>query len=405
MQWLNYARFGARMFRKAGPPLHLTVFVTAKCNAVCRTCFYWDSLNKAKNELALEEYEKIARSLPSLLWLAYTGGEPFLRKDIAEISAAFYRHTRPGVVSINTNGIKTKDIVERAAGVCRAMPETFVGILVSIDALGERHDKIRGVPGNFVRAIETFRSLQAIKKEHPNLGVGISTCYCAENQDMMDAMYDFVVGELRPDNWDLSFIRGKPMDTSLAQADLDGYVSVKRRIEASFAGGKIRYYNEMPLSTYVHAKERASFRTQLDTLRGGGYQSPCYAGALSCVLLEEGDVYPCEMLDRKLGNVRDHDYDLMRIWDAKEAVETRRFIRDEKCFCTHECNLSINHLFNPALQPKILGQMVRQAVPSLENDSSSFARPGPAIETGERGHAATRLITTESPIGVPSAQA
>ena len=45
-----------------------------------------------------------------------------------------------------------------------------------------------------------------------------------------------------------------------------------------------------------------------------GYQVPCYAANLSGVIYAGGDVYPCEILEEPLGNLRDADYDFRKIW-------------------------------------------------------------------------------------------
>jgi iron-sulfur cluster protein len=72
-------------------------------------------------------------------------------------------------------------------------------------------------------------------------------------------------------------------------------------------------------------------------------------------MFANGDVYPCELLiDRKLGNVREANYDFKSIWFSKEAEASRRFIRESKCFCTYECFLTINILFNPTMMPAVL---------------------------------------------------
>src|SRR5207237_315986 len=90
-------------------------------------------------------------------------------------------------------------------------------------------------------------------------------------------------------------------------------------------------------------------------VRTNEYQLPCYAGNLGGALFANGDVYPCELLiDKKLGNVRDVGYDFKRIWFSEEADKTRRFIRETKCFCTYECFLTINILFNPRMLPTVL---------------------------------------------------
>ncbi len=362
MNWSHFAGFLPRLFNKSGLPIHFTFFVTAKCNAVCITCFYANNLNKSQNELTVDEIEKTARSLGPLLWLAYTGGEPFLRKDLPEISKIFYRATRPRTLSINTNGIRTSEIVESARKIAENMPETFISILVSIDGLGEVHDEIRGVPGNFVKAIETFRALKELRKSCDHMGVGISTTFNAKNQDHVFEMPTFVIDQLQPDNWDISFIRGTPKEPVVGSADVEKFRRFKRIVESAFEQGKLRYYDQMPLHHFVHAKERVAYRQLLRTLQTKEFQTPCYAGALSAILTEEGDVYPCELLDMKIGNLRQVGYDFKKLWSSQKADETRRFIRESKCFCTHECNTSINLLFNPAVYPRIAAEMFKEQI-------------------------------------------
>jgi hypothetical protein len=72
-------------------------------------------------------------------------------------------------------------------------------------------------------------------------------------------------------------------------------------------------------------------------------------------MFANGDIYPCELLiDRKLGNVREAGYDFKKIWLGDEAAKARKFIRESKCFCTYECFLTINILFNPTMMPSVL---------------------------------------------------
>lgn len=363
-----------RLASKRGLPLHLTFFVTARCNALCKHCFYWDSLNQGQKELTLDEVDRIAASMKRALWVAFTGGEPFLRKDLPEFAKILHDRLKPVTLSINTNGIKTDQIVDSAERLVRNCPQTFVGILCSLDGLQATHDRIRGVPENFEKTIQTFRELQKLRARLPNMGVGISTTFCAWNQEEMDAMYELVVEELRPDNWDLSFVRGKPMEPAIGVADVAKYRRIKARLEEAFASGKLKYYDNMPLAPFVHAKERVSTRTVLRTLDSGEFQVPCYAGALSAVISEEGDVYACEMLDSKIGNLREAGYDMAKLWSSERADSMRDFIRDTKCFCTHECNMSINLLFNPAMYPRIAREMI---APGGDAPAPTGARTAP----------------------------
>jgi radical SAM protein with 4Fe4S-binding SPASM domain len=177
-------------------------------------------------------------------------------------------------------------------------------------------------------------------------------------------------------------------------ADVAKYRRIKAKLEQAFATGKLNYYENMPLARFVHAKERLSTKTVLKTIDTGQFQVPCYAGALSAVISEEGDVYACEMLSNKIGNLREAGYDLTKLWEGERAQSMRSFIRDTKCFCTHECNMSINLLFNPAVYPKIVKEMVGELV-SPGNPEGIGPEPKGA---GETGGAKTAPMTRRIPI-------
>ncbi len=86
---------------------------------------------------------------------------------------------------------------------------------------------------------------------------------------------------------------------------------------------------------------------------------PCYAGRLNLVLTESGDVYPCESLDRKIGNVREHGYEINRLLQSEEAKKIIRGIETTSCFCSHECYFTTNILFNPRLYPALAREYLR----------------------------------------------
>src|SRR5687767_12784596 len=100
VRWLR------RAFFPAGLPIQLTFFVTSVCNAKCAHCFYGDQLNQPlERELTLAEIDRIARGLPRQLWVAFGGGEPFLRRDLAEVAGVFFEHNEPRMLTVVTNGL------------------------------------------------------------------------------------------------------------------------------------------------------------------------------------------------------------------------------------------------------------------------------------------------------------
>ncbi len=63
-------------------------------------------------------------------------------------------------------------------------------------------------------------------------------------------------------------------------------------------------------------------------------QIKCYAGILSAQIAPDGDVWPCCILAKVVGNLKDYNYDFRKLWFKNpELRKQRKRIRNEKCFC------------------------------------------------------------------------
>ncbi len=99
-QYFHYAR---GIFRPKSLE-SVFLFVTSTCNSLCRTCFYWDELNKG-HDLTFDQLQRISQTAPAFHKLWISGGEPFLRKDLAEIIELFYVNNGMRHVNLPTNGL------------------------------------------------------------------------------------------------------------------------------------------------------------------------------------------------------------------------------------------------------------------------------------------------------------
>lgn len=115
--------------------------VTDRCNFRCIMCSQWRRDTK-KEELSSQEWKDIISQLKTagINEINFTGGEPLLREDIYELirHASSLRMT----CGITTNGYlldddKLKDLIDCGLSI----------IAISLDGLGNEHDKIRGVEG------------------------------------------------------------------------------------------------------------------------------------------------------------------------------------------------------------------------------------------------------------------
>lgn len=349
----DYARFAPRIFRKKGLlPHYLILFITDVCNAHCGHCLLgW--VKPSTNELTVDEYEKISKSMGDLLFLLPTGGEPFLREDIAEIVHIFCRNNKVKNVGIPTNGSLTTKVIEQVRKMLDQNPGVDFAIDISIDALGREHDKLRSIPGLFDKCIWTFRELQKLEKEYPSFNANIATTLSSFNQDSVLQTYR----TLR-DDYDVNCVNNLLARRGARAAhavDVDGdkyleWVAELRKDTESDLNSGYRFY---PGADVVNAMKNIRQDIISRTVRTSEYQLPCYAANLSGVIYAGGDVYPCEILEESLGNLRDVDYDFKKIWFSERTEKVRRDIRDGKCFCTFENFLTNSVLFTPSMLPKV----------------------------------------------------
>ena len=112
-------------------PSYIIFFVTGRCNARCKMCFYEENMRRgigADNELSLDEYEKISKNIKLINILGISGGEPFLRDDLSEIIKILYKNCKPLVVDLPTNSYFTDRVVTQVEAIvsyCREMIVTY----------------------------------------------------------------------------------------------------------------------------------------------------------------------------------------------------------------------------------------------------------------------------------------
>lgn len=180
---LRYMSFKAN--RKPSP-IFASYFVTYRCNLRCEFCFiYNNKYPELDEEGARTVVNKICDSgVPTL---DFSGGEPFLRKDIESLGALAM--SRGCVAGVNTNGTM---IDEKRAS---SASSSFNYITVSIDGPEEVHDRIRGVKGTYARAKNALRLLN----DH-GANVGISSVveptnagYIVKALDDLRGMFNYVI--------------------------------------------------------------------------------------------------------------------------------------------------------------------------------------------------------------------
>jgi len=358
MGYLDYLPYGKKfLFKKGSSPIYLVMFITERCNARCKHCLLADGVHQPQKstELTIDEIDKLTRNMDPLLFLVPTGGEPFIRKDLGQIVELFYRNNGVKNVGIPTNGFFTESIVETVKYILDTCPNLDLGVDVSIDGIGEKHDEIRGVPGLFDKAVMTYKELRNLEKIYPKFNANIETTVSSYNDSCLQDNYNYFVNELKAHTVFTLLTRDKPSDPASKFFDVNRYEAYADAMAKGIKERLLTGYKTFPFADVINAKRIVRHKHIAKTVRENRYLIPCYGGVLGGAIFSNGDVYPCELhTDLKLGNLRDCGFDFKAIWNNEKAQAARKRIRDGKCFCTYECFLTVNILFNPLLLPRIL---------------------------------------------------
>jgi MoaA/NifB/PqqE/SkfB family radical SAM enzyme len=129
-------------------------------------CPFW---KRSSDDSSIEREKDILRRIydSGAGGVAFEGGEPLLRKDLAEILA--FSRSLPLHTSLITNGTLLESRIDEIAPYINGV------IYVSLDGLEETHDKIRGVNGCFRKAV------RGIIASRQHASVTINTTIMAEN--------------------------------------------------------------------------------------------------------------------------------------------------------------------------------------------------------------------------------
>jgi len=336
----------------------LNILVTSVCDMRCTHCFFTEQLDDAlrkKLQMSTREIERISETLGGNLGvLILAGGEPFTRKDLPEIVRAFYANNHLESVYITSNGQIPQRIFPDVERMLRECPRLNITMALGIDGLKEQHDGIRQKRGSWDMVIDTARRLQAMKAEYLRLDVQTCTCFMNSNQDTIFEWYDFLKYQLKPDKINFNYIRPPAADAK--ELDIDGarYARLAAMIAEDSRRGAIKNHYagnsgffKAALDVYMHGLIARTQETQQAQLT-------CYAGTAGGVIYDEGTVSSCENL-APIGNLRDFGWNFQKLWFSP-AMQARRKLAADGCFCTHESNC-----YYPSLpyNPKHLIQIVK----------------------------------------------
>ncbi|MCH7701189.1 MAG: radical SAM protein [Planctomycetes bacterium] len=361
-------------------PPYLIFHTTNVCNLQCPYCFLLDDLNRKQNELTLDEIERIAAGYGPMMVLMLTGGEPFARKDFAQIPGIFYRHTKPRVISVVTNGTLGDRVAKGVERIVEECPRAQITLTFSLDGWGSEHDRTRGA-GSFEKTRSTIRALNELKARVHNLRTGVNVTVLPEMDVEAATTLSSRLSALGVDSLSHNLVRGSTRDNAPEGVDLGAYRILGDLFAAFNRRSSSSADARRTIGWLAQRKDELQRKIIEDTYRERRFQGvTCNAGRDIGVLYSNGIVKPCELLNDSFGNIRDADYDFTRLWRSAEKKQSVRRIRRGKCFCTHECFMSSSIALSP--QHLLRAIWYRSCSTPVEEGHPSPGHRKPAVETG-----------------------
>ena len=312
MQLLNILKFVCGGVRPLAGPLKVQWDILYRCNSRCVTCDRWIR-KEGEQVLGRERELAVIDELAAMgtVSIAFSGGEPLLRKDIFELVA----HAKKAgmTTSMNSNGLLIN----------HAMAERIVSsgldmIYLSLDgATPETNDAIRGVPGSFEKTFAAVRNLRQVRHDSPRIYLN-----CTVNNRN--------VGELVT----LARIaREAGVDgVTMQPAHQCDEMEFALPEELQLSPGSIPVFEEQLHLLMTEQRDLFPMMDDYFGLFGTFVRSPkslyryrCVAAYTTVQIHPNGDVYSCPVAFEKMGNLGKASF--RDIWFSRKANELREKIR------------------------------------------------------------------------------
>ena len=162
-------------------PMRYILELTYRCNLKCPFCYITEDRNI--EELSVEEWLDIIDQIPPFSIITFVAGEILLKEGFDRIYKKASEKFRK--VTLITNGLKLDEQT-----IDLFIKNKLFLLSVSLDAIGEKHDKIRNHPGLYDKVINNINILNQKRHGKYNPMLDIKTCVLENNLDDFGAQLE-----------------------------------------------------------------------------------------------------------------------------------------------------------------------------------------------------------------------
>lgn len=306
--------------------------VSNSCNGRCTTCNIWkmDPCPDPTIEQITGFFEENRETLRNLKFIQLTGGEPFLRDDLPEIASAVHEAAPRCMIWLPTNGLLPEKIHQTTMELLRQTDKPLIGVTISLDGEGKSHDIQRGVDGSYQKAKQTLKLLRDLKRKTGRLHLSTGFTLTADNyvQAPLVQRLSYKYGadfSIRPVNISEHYYQNTEQKGNF---DPDGVWRTVKYL-AHLVRNEKGLFSSLTMLAYLRG---------IQEFIGDGRTLPCSAAKESVFIDGVGDVFPCIVMNHKLGNA--YEMPLNEILASEETRNACGVIDDLQCpTCWLECEV------------------------------------------------------------------
>lgn len=336
-------------------PVNLTVSVTYSCPSRCATCDIWQ---KKVDDLSVDEYGRIFPSLGKVpVWVTLSGGDQFVRADFDEVVRLVRTQIEPGIVNIPMNGIITERIFQLLPKIAHYTLGSQLVLNLSVDEIGEAHDRIRGADRNFEKLKLVADLIHDLKKTYPHVVLGVHTVISKFNVHRIPEIEREARAIFRPDSYIAEVAENrvelKTMDKPITPDSAD-----YRRAVQHLSNAIRSHRSTHPVARLVESLRLEYYELSARILEQRRQVIDCYAGWASAQIAPDGHVWGCCVRAESVGNLRDHGYDFGKLWFGPRADAFRASVRAHECACPLANASYTNLLLDAPSLARVAGNML-----------------------------------------------
>lgn len=311
-------------------PTVLHVNVNLRCNTTCAMCNIWEL--KSPHALSVEQFAKIFSDpvYGRIEYIILAGGEPTLRNDLPEIVELMHKHMpRLKKLMIPSNVINRLSIQQQYPRIARycANHKIRLTLGVSLDGIGETHDKIRGVKGAFAKVMANIKYMKQLQQEVP-FNMSIDPTIFSMNLHEMQKLKD-LADRL---NMPITFQIASLADDYYHNADIEEVLKVNnegRMRMVEFLNRQLAESSLLDALAYYYAEV-------VENLEGAPTRGlPCPFADQGLLLNPDGSLQYCHN-SRPIGNVLEKRSS--ELYYRQENLAYRDTVRKETCpSCRMSC--------------------------------------------------------------------